>query len=335
MSRSLNKVTLIGNLGNDPEVRSTTGGNRVATFSLATSRSWNDASGTKQEKTEWHRCVVWNTKSSQLADIVEKYVKKGDKLYVEGRIEYRQWQDKDGQTRYSTEINVRELIMLGGGSGGGRSGADADSEAANGTRARAGSAAKAKAGGGDDFEDFPGALADEDDDLPFCRRVSGKRTGGAPAKERHPFSFSGVSRSVRGQHVQPLLVQRQPDREVRSRADRDRSGAGQLRAGQQSRDDVDAAANRDVLGNRERLGATSEDGAEPASARARRAHEDVRLGERLVLELDRRRLVRLRIDVGDRTIAMTRREGDEGGEDERVPGARGVKRESGHEDPRE
>jgi single-strand DNA-binding protein len=167
MSRSLNKVTLIGNLGNDPEVRSTTGGNRVATFSLATSRSWNDASGNKQEKTEWHRCVVWNTKNSQLADIVEKYVKKGDKIYVEGRIEYRQWQDKENQTRYSTEINVRELIMLGGGSGG-RASADADSESANGARARAGSAAKAKAGGGsDDFEDFPGALNDEDDDLPF------------------------------------------------------------------------------------------------------------------------------------------------------------------------
>ena len=126
MSRSLNKVTLIGNLGNDPEVRSTTGGNRVATFSLATSRSWNDASGAKQEKTEWHRCVVWNTKGSQLADIVEKYVKKGDKLYVEGRIEYRQWQDKDNQTRYSTEINVREMIMLGGGKGGGGGGGDFD-----------------------------------------------------------------------------------------------------------------------------------------------------------------------------------------------------------------
>jgi single-strand DNA-binding protein len=167
MSRSLNKVTLIGNLGNDPEVRSTTGGNRVATFSLATSRSWNDASGTKQEKTEWHRCVVWNTKNSQLADIVEKYVKKGDKLYVEGRIEYRQWQDKDGQTRYSTEINVRELIMLGGGSGGSRSGGEFDSEAANGAKARSASPAKAKTAGGDDFEDFPGALADEDDDLPF------------------------------------------------------------------------------------------------------------------------------------------------------------------------
>jgi single-strand DNA-binding protein len=170
MSRSLNKVTLIGNLGNDPEVRSTTNGNRVATFSLATSRSWNDASGTKQEKTEWHRCVVWNTKSSQLADIVEKYVKKGDKIYVEGRIEYRQWQDKENQTRYSTEINVRELIMLGGGAGGGghRSGSEVESDAASGSRRAAAAPAKAKAGaGGDDFEDFPGALADEDDDLPF------------------------------------------------------------------------------------------------------------------------------------------------------------------------
>ena len=166
MSRSLNKVTLIGNLGNDPEVRSTTGGNRVATFSLATSRSWNDASGSKQEKTEWHRCVVWNTKSSQLADIVEKYVKKGDKLFVEGRIEYRQWQDKDGQTRYSTEINVRELIMLGSRSGGG--GGDYEASEGGSRRAPAAAAPKAKAGaGGEDFEDFPNALNDEDDDLPF------------------------------------------------------------------------------------------------------------------------------------------------------------------------
>ena len=164
MSRSLNKVTLIGNLGNDPEIRSTTGGNRVAQFSLATSRTWNDASGAKQEKTEWHRCVVWNTKGSQLADIVEKYVKKGDKLYVEGRIEYRQWQDKDGQTRYSTEINVRELIMLGGGRG--ASGGDFDSD--SGARRSSAAAAKAKApAGGEDFEDFPSALTDEDDDLPF------------------------------------------------------------------------------------------------------------------------------------------------------------------------
>jgi len=170
VSRSLNKVVLIGNLGNDPEVRSTTGGNRVATFSLATSRSWNDQSGVKQEKTEWHRCVVWNTKGSQLADIVERYVKKGDKLYVEGRIEYRQWQDKENQTRYSTEINVREMIMLGGKGGGGGGGGGADFEGSESAPRRASAPApkaKAAAAGGEDFEDFPNALADEDDDLPF------------------------------------------------------------------------------------------------------------------------------------------------------------------------
>jgi single-strand DNA-binding protein len=166
VSRSLNKVTLIGNLGADPEIRSTNGGNRVASFSLATSRSWNTPQGDRQEKTEWHRCVVWNTKGSQLADIVEKYVKKGDKIYVEGRIEYRQWQDKDGQTRYTTEINVRELIMLGGGRGGDAEGGG--SPGMNRSSNRAPERAKSAAGGaGDDFEDFPGALNDEDDDLPF------------------------------------------------------------------------------------------------------------------------------------------------------------------------
>jgi len=164
----LNKVQLIGNLGSDPEVRSATGGNRVANFSLATSRSWNDASGTKQEKTEWHRCVVWNSKASQLADIVERYVKKGDKLYVEGRIEYRQWQDKDGQTKYSTEINVRELIMLGSPrGGGGDAGAEGASRAARPAAAKAKAGAAAGTGASEDFEEFPGALEDEDDDLPF------------------------------------------------------------------------------------------------------------------------------------------------------------------------
>jgi single-strand DNA-binding protein len=167
VSRSLNKVTLIGNLGADPEVRSTSGGNRVATFSLATSRSWNSVSGEKQEKTEWHRCVVWNSKSSQLADIVERYLKKGDKVYVEGRIEYRQWQDKDGQTRYSTEINVRELIMLSGRSGGAEGG---DGEASS-PRPRAAAGERSRSAGqgagGGDFEDFKGSLEEEDDDLPF------------------------------------------------------------------------------------------------------------------------------------------------------------------------
>jgi single-strand DNA-binding protein len=161
MSRSLNKVTLIGNLGSDPEIRTATGGNKVANFSLATSREWKDASGNKQEKTEWHRCVAW----SQLADIIERYVKKGDKLFVEGRIEYRQWQDKDGQTKYATDINVRELIMLGGGRSGG---GDSASRSPSKTKAGAGAGAGAGgAAGGQEFEEFPGALQDDDDDLPF------------------------------------------------------------------------------------------------------------------------------------------------------------------------
>jgi len=166
VSRSLNKVMLIGNLGSDPEVRSTTSGNRVASFSLATSRQWNSQNGEKQEKTEWHRCVVWNTKGTGLADVVEKYCKKGDRIYVEGRIEYRQWQDKENQTRYSTEINVRELLMLGGGRG---ASGDFDSESGGRSRAPATAGAKTVAGTttGTDFEDFPGALEQTDDDLPF------------------------------------------------------------------------------------------------------------------------------------------------------------------------
>lgn len=114
MSRSLNTVSLIGNVGNDPDIRTTSNGAKVATLSLATSRQWKDSSGEKQEKTEWHKLVVWNngTKGG-LADVVERYVKKGDKLYVSGRIEYRQY-EKDGETKYITEINVTEVLMLGG-----------------------------------------------------------------------------------------------------------------------------------------------------------------------------------------------------------------------------
>ena len=171
MSRSLNKVTLIGNLGADPEVRSTTGGNRVATFSIATSRSWSGAGGEKQEKTEWHRCVVWNSKVSTLADIVERYLKKGDKVYVEGRIEYRQWQDKENQTRYTTEINVREMIMLSGKSGGesfdGEGGGASRARMPAGDRVRATSGAGAgTSGSSDGFEEFKDSV-EEEDDLPF------------------------------------------------------------------------------------------------------------------------------------------------------------------------
>ena len=167
MSRSLNKAILIGNVGSDPEIRTVGTGGKVANFSLATSRQWNDQSGTKQEKTEWHRCVVWNSGKgggSGLADVVERYVKKGEKIYVEGEIEYRQWQDKDNQTRYTTEIRVRELMLLGGRAGGDDMEGGARRSAAPARSKVAGAAAGAK---GDDFTDFPGALEDEDDDLPF------------------------------------------------------------------------------------------------------------------------------------------------------------------------
>ncbi len=165
MSRSLNKVTLIGNLGNDPEIRTTNNGSKVANFSLATTRQWNSASGEKQEKTEWHKCIAWNTggKGTGLADIIERYVHKGDKLYVEGRIEYRQFEDKEKQTRYVTEINVREILLLGGSKGGSGGGGGDSFE---GSAARSRPADKGKKAGGD-FEEFPGALDQEDDDLPF------------------------------------------------------------------------------------------------------------------------------------------------------------------------
>jgi single-strand DNA-binding protein len=160
---------LMGNLGNDPEVRSTAGGGKVASFSLATSRTWNDQSGTKQEKTEWHKCIAWNQGTQKLADVVEQYCKKGKPVYVEGAIEYRQWQDKEGQTRYSTEIRVRELILLGSrgdGDGDGGSGASYSRPPRAATPAAKPAASAAKTGG-DEFSDFPGALEDEEDDLPF------------------------------------------------------------------------------------------------------------------------------------------------------------------------
>jgi single-strand DNA-binding protein len=159
VSRSLNKVTLIGNLGADPEVRSTNNGSRVATVSLATSRQWKGQGGDKQEKTEWHRVVFWNSNYSKLADIVEQYCKKGDKIYVEGSIEYRSWQDREGQTRYTTEIRGNELILLSGRG----QGAESFSPAKAAT-APAGSAGKGK---DESFDDFPEALDSEDDDLPF------------------------------------------------------------------------------------------------------------------------------------------------------------------------
>jgi single-strand DNA-binding protein len=159
VSRSLNKVILIGNLGADPEVRSTSNGSRVATLSLATSRRWKNQAGEQQEKTEWHRVILWNNKGSTLADLAERYMKKGDKIYIEGSIEYRSWQDREGQTRYTTEITAREVILLSGRGDGAESFTPANKVAAT--------AAAAPKGKDQSFEDFPEALDSEDDDLPF------------------------------------------------------------------------------------------------------------------------------------------------------------------------
>jgi single-strand DNA-binding protein len=158
---------LIGNLGNEPEIRTVGSGSKVATFSLATGRTWNSPSGEKQEKTEWHRCVAWNARGGSgtgLADVVEKYCHKGDRVYVEGSIEYGQFKDKEGQTRYTTEIKVRELMLLGGGRSGGGD-FDSDSDAG---RSRAPARSGGRAATSDNtFDDFPAALEDQDDDLPF------------------------------------------------------------------------------------------------------------------------------------------------------------------------
>ena len=108
MARSVNKVILIGNLGKDPELRYAPSGSAVASFSLATSEQWKDQEGNPQERTSWHNVVVWN----KLAEIVAEYLKKGSKVYLEGRIQYRDYEGKDGNKRYVTEIVANELVML-------------------------------------------------------------------------------------------------------------------------------------------------------------------------------------------------------------------------------
>lgn len=153
MSRSLNKVMLIGNVGSDPEIRATSSGARVAKVSLATNRSFQDRTGQQQERTEWHRLTFFG----RLADIVEQYVKKGDRLYAEGRIEYSQTQDDQGNTRYWTDVVVNEMVMLGstGAEGGGYGGGGGNY---GGGGAAPGGAPQG--GGGK-------PLSEPDDDLPF------------------------------------------------------------------------------------------------------------------------------------------------------------------------
>ena len=153
MSRSLNKVMLIGNVGSDPEVRSTASGARVAKMSLATNRSFQDRTGQQQERTDWHRLTFFG----KLADIVEQWVHKGDKIFVEGRVEYSQTQQDQGGTRYWTDIVVNEMMMLGG-QGGGKGG---DFGAGQGGRSERGG------GGGAGGSASEPPLTEPDDDLPF------------------------------------------------------------------------------------------------------------------------------------------------------------------------
>jgi single-strand DNA-binding protein len=157
MARSVNKVTLLGNVGKDPEIRSTAGGNMVANFTLATSDNQKDAQGAWQERTEWHNLVAFK----RTAEIVRDYVKKGSKLYIEGKITNRSWDDKEsGQKRYKTEILVNELVLLSGrdegGSGGySRASSTSSSSAAMDQRPPAGN------------DEYAQQAEISDDDIPF------------------------------------------------------------------------------------------------------------------------------------------------------------------------
>ena len=154
MARGVNKVILVGNLGKDPEVRYSPNGQAVANVTIATSESWKDkTSGEKQERTEWHRIVFFG----RLAEIAGEYLKKGAQIYIEGRLQTRKWQDKDGHDRYTTEIVANEMQMLGSRSGAGMPSEPAMESAPAGASASAGARSGAKAAVGADF----------DDDIPF------------------------------------------------------------------------------------------------------------------------------------------------------------------------
>ena len=152
MAGSVNKVILVGNLGRDPEIRTTNDGTKVANLSLATSESWRDRnSGERRERTEWHRVVIFN---DRLVDVVEKYLNKGSKIYVEGQLQTRKWTDRDGQERYTTEVVLQrfrgELTMLDSRSDGGGGGYDRSSDTGDGGSGGGGGGAPS---GGDDFDD--------------------------------------------------------------------------------------------------------------------------------------------------------------------------------------
>jgi single-strand DNA-binding protein len=162
MAGSVNKVILIGNLGKDPEIRATSNGGKLCNLSIATSESWKDkTTGERKEKTEWHRVSIF---SEGLAGVCEKYLKKGSKVYIEGQLQTRKWQDKEGQDRYTTEIVISNfngsMTMLDGKSGGSNSGMGGSDAFANDSFDQS-----APSLGGPQQRTGTGGVAD--DDIPF------------------------------------------------------------------------------------------------------------------------------------------------------------------------
>ena len=171
MAGSVNKVILIGNLGRDPEVRHMRDGNPVVNLSVATSESWRDkATGERRDKTEWHRVVIFN---DRLAEVAQKYLQKGSKIYLEGQLQTRKWTDDQNMERYSTEVVLNrfrgELTMLDSrnGGAGGRPGGDGGGSYDNGGGPPAGDSYDGGGGGSGDSFGGGGASGDLDDEIPF------------------------------------------------------------------------------------------------------------------------------------------------------------------------
>jgi single-strand DNA-binding protein len=155
---SVNKVILVGNLGRDPEMRYMPSGDAVASFSIATTETWKDKNGQKQEQTEWHRISMFGKQ----AEVAGQYLKKGSSVYIEGRLQTRKWTDKEGQERQATEIRAERMQMLGGRAGGNAFEMMDDDSSGNAPmpRQQPGGTAKPAGGGGTGFDDF-------EDDIPF------------------------------------------------------------------------------------------------------------------------------------------------------------------------
>ena len=167
MSNGVNKVILVGNLGQDPEVRYMPNGNAVTNMTIATTESWNDKqTGERQDKTEWHRVVMFR----KLAEIAGEYLKKGSQVYIEGKLQTRKWQDNSGNDRYTTEIVANEMQMLGGRAGGGQYQNQGQSNQSQSNQNQSGGGAfdkQSSSASAQKQDDAPSGPSDFDDDIPF------------------------------------------------------------------------------------------------------------------------------------------------------------------------